>query len=88
MSDLAASLLSTSRRLWPFGLILGLCGITFFIGEHYPLTRFPMYSGFPDHTYYLYVGDKNGDPDPDQRPDRDQHQQTEEAVRQRDQKNR
>jgi len=70
MSDQKASLLSTSRavlrrfRLWPFVLILAVCGSSFLIGEQFPVTRFPMYDKFPDHTYYLYVGDRHGDPIP------------------------
>ena len=64
MNDLAASLLSISKRLWPFLLVLALCGTSFFIGEQYPLTNFPMYKSFPDHTFYVYVGDKNGEPIP------------------------
>jgi len=44
--------------------MLSLCGSAFFVGEQYPVTRFPMYDKFPDHTFYVYVADKNGDPIP------------------------
>ena len=54
----------SSFALWPFVLVLALCGSAFFIGEQYPVTRFPMYDKFPDHTYYVYVADKNGEPIP------------------------
>ena len=64
MSGLAAFSRSISERLWPFALILGLCGTSFFIGEQYPLTNFPMYQSFPDHTFYVFVGDKDGEPIP------------------------
>lgn len=70
MTDPTASWLSTSSsvlgrfRLWPFLLMLGLCASSFLIGEHYPVTRFPMYDKFPDHTFYVYVGDKDGNPIP------------------------
>lgn len=70
MSDPTASWLSISKAklrsftLWPFVLILALCGSSFLIGEHYPVTRFPMYDKFPDHTFYVYVSDKDGNPIP------------------------
>ena len=70
MSDPKASWLSTSRtflqnfRIWPFVLMLAVCGSSFLIGEQYPVTRFPMYDKFPDHTFYVYVGDKDGNPIP------------------------
>jgi len=51
-------------RLWPFVLVLGFCGLAFFTGEQYPVTRFPMYDKFPDHTFYVYVCDKDGQPIP------------------------
>ncbi|MGI9241853.1 MAG: hypothetical protein ACR2RV_13705, partial [Verrucomicrobiales bacterium] len=70
MNARIASLLSTSRavlrrfQLWPFVFILAVCGSSFLIGEQFPVTRFPMYDKFPDHTYFLYVGDSEGNPVP------------------------
>jgi hypothetical protein len=70
MSAPTASWHSISRdflrrfRLWPFALILAACGSSFLIGEQFPVTRFPMYDKFPDHTFYVYVGDKDGQPIP------------------------
>lgn len=70
MSAPTASWLSTSRdflrrfRLWPFTLILAVCGSSFLIGEQFPVTRFPMYDKFPDHTFYVYVGGRDGEPIP------------------------
>ena len=70
MNDPKASWRSTfSQRscgfnLWPFFLVLGLCACAFKFGEQYPITRFPMYDKFPDHTFYVYVADKNGIPIP------------------------
>jgi hypothetical protein len=34
------------------------------IGEQFPITRFPMYDKFPDHTYYVYVTNRDGEPIP------------------------
>jgi len=70
MSDPTASWLSTSKaclrhfRLWPFVLMLALCASSFLVGEQYPITRFPMYDQFPDHTFYVYVADRDGNPIP------------------------
>ena len=70
MNARIASLLSTSRgilrrfQLWPFVFILAVCGSSFLVGEQFPVTRFPMYDKFPDHTYFLYVGDRDGNPIP------------------------
>ena len=69
-SDPTVSWLSTSKaalrnfRLWPFVFILVVCASSFVVGEQYPITRFPMYDKFPDHTYYVYVADKDGNPIP------------------------
>jgi hypothetical protein len=70
MSDRTASWRSIFRilahgfTLWPFVLMLALCASSFLFGEQYPITRFPMYDKFPDHTFYVYVADGNGDPIP------------------------
>ena len=70
MSDQKASWRSISsvlfRRpnLWPFAFILAVCGSSFLIGEQFPVTRFPMYDKFPDHTFYVYVADRDGKPIP------------------------
>lgn len=40
---------------------MGLCLL---LKESYPFSHFPMYDKFPDHTYYLYVADKEGNPLP------------------------
>ena len=70
MNAPTASWLSISRdflrrfRPWPFFLVLAVCGSSFLIGEQFPITRFPMYDKFPDHTFYVYVGDRDGNPIP------------------------
>ncbi|MFT4550482.1 MAG: hypothetical protein ACI9UA_000485 [Pseudoalteromonas tetraodonis] len=58
--------LSIFRRftLWPFVLMLALCATAFVVGEQYPITRFPMYDKFPDHTFYVYITDREGQPIP------------------------
>jgi hypothetical protein len=70
MSDRTASWRSTFSELargfplWPFVLMLALCASSFLIGEQFPVTRFPMYDKFPDHTFYVYVADRDGHPIP------------------------
>jgi hypothetical protein len=51
-------------QLGPFVLVLALCATSFLSGEQYPVTRFPMYDKFPDHTFYVFVADKDGRPIP------------------------
>jgi hypothetical protein len=43
------------RCTWLLVMVLLCLGLR----ENYPFSHFPMYSSFSDHTYFLYLADKN-----------------------------
>jgi hypothetical protein len=55
-----------ARAAWklPFKRVTCLTALLFFVGEFYPLSHFPMYSGISPWTYYLYAQDAEGKPLP------------------------
>ncbi len=49
---------------WPFKRVVCLTALLCLIGEFYPLSHFPMYSGISANASYVYVQDANGSPLP------------------------
>jgi hypothetical protein len=48
-------------------LLVALIAIGQWTGEWYPLSHFPMYSGFANSTWYVFVTDEAGQPIPVER---------------------
>ncbi len=57
------NLITAAWRL-PFKRVFALTALLFFVGEFYPLSNFPMYSGVSDDADYYYLTDEAGRPVP------------------------
>jgi hypothetical protein len=44
-----------------FCIVLVLCAV---VKDNFPFSHFPMYDQFPDHTFYIFVKDGEGQPIP------------------------
>jgi hypothetical protein len=51
-------------RGWPIKFCTALVIISLAARENYPLSHYPMYDRFTDHTFYVYIADKDGEPIP------------------------
>ena len=45
---------------FPIKICVALVILNLVARDHYPLSHFPMYDRFTDHTFYVYVTDKDG----------------------------
>lgn len=57
------SLPALLRRL-PIKTFIVVLAACWFAKDNYPLSHFPMYDKFPDHTFYIFLKDGNDDPIP------------------------
>ena len=48
-------------------MAIGLTIVCLVVKENFPFTHYPMYSNFEDQTYYVWLGDKDGNPIPAQK---------------------
>ena len=46
----------------PVKVCVALVAVNLIARDNYPFSHFPMYDRFTDHTFYVYVTDRNGDP--------------------------
>ncbi len=55
-----------SRRLLgkvaPLGIFVALTALCLALKENFPFTHYPMYSDFSDQSYYVWIGDAEGEP--------------------------
>jgi hypothetical protein len=59
-----AALLLLFDRGFPIKVCVALVITNMAIRDNYPFSHFPMYASFSDHTYYVYVADKDDQPVP------------------------
>ncbi len=60
----ACAILLLFDRGFPIKLCVALTILNFAARDNYPFSHFPMYDRFTDHTFYVYVGDRDGQPVP------------------------
>jgi hypothetical protein len=55
------------RQLAPISVAIALTIACLIAKENFPFTHYPMYSNFEDQTYYVWLGDRDGEPIPAQK---------------------